>query len=81
MREVFAVARAEHQSTEIDWLHTRELIATLINVNKGKKGKQVKGQDVLKLDLDEERKQENLEISKERLKYWQKIKDNGGLSR
>lgn len=34
-------------------MHTREVLATLINVNKSKKGKNMKGKDIIKLSFDE----------------------------
>lgn len=79
MREAIAVADAEKRDQELSWAQTREVIAALINVNKGKKGKQVKGQDIIKLDMDREQQKERAKESLERLRYWQKIKENGGL--
>lgn len=55
-REASLLLRAYFEKEEEKWMHTRELIATIINVNATKKRDQVKGKDIIKLYFEKEEK-------------------------
>ncbi len=70
--------RLEHESR---WAHTREIIATIVNVNRDPKKPPIKGRDLIQLSFDQEEilKEENLQmIEKANADFFKMMKSRMG---
>jgi len=68
--------RSEKKENELKWVHTREVIAALLNTvrDSSKKPEPFKGTDIIKLSFDEEKPVDLKKAEEDNAEYFRRVK-------